>query len=237
MKLYLPYKSGTPKALLISCCSPVGDPLSHGPRQLCGGSHSAAPLNSHRTADVPSHSALRGSSEHNLCGKKVGRPCLRLRLRFIEVALLLPWPRVRRSQPEPLSLGSLGWWQNSPAPWPGPLLFETEERLALWCKEREARTHSCGTSPLPGSRAGTAVPHGSASHSSASHSSSTCLRERQAGLMKGLEKMAPGPPNLETSALPAPTSNSLERNQRHGESSLPFCPFTRILSPDEIFPR
>lgn len=231
MKLYLPRKSGTPKALLISCRIPVGDPLSHGPRQLCRGSHSATPLVSHGTSDVPSHSALKGSSEHDLRGKKVGRPCLRLRLGFTEVALLPPWPRVRRSQSEPLSLGSLGWWQNSPAPWPGPLLFETEERLALWCEERAARTHSCGTSPLPRSRAGTAVPHGSASHTS-----STCLWERQAGLTKGLEKRAPRPPNLETSALPAPMSNSLERNQKHGESSLPFCPFTRILSPDEIFP-
>ncbi|XP_058541642.1 lethal(3)malignant brain tumor-like protein 1 isoform X6 [Neofelis nebulosa] len=47
-------KSGTLKALLISCHSPVGDPLFRGVTQLCQHSHSATQLNSHLTSDVPS---------------------------------------------------------------------------------------------------------------------------------------------------------------------------------------
>ncbi|XP_042786860.1 lethal(3)malignant brain tumor-like protein 1 isoform X6 [Panthera leo] len=47
-------KSGTLKALLISCHSPVGDPLFRGVTQLCQHSHSATQLNSHLASDVPS---------------------------------------------------------------------------------------------------------------------------------------------------------------------------------------
>jgi len=118
----------------------TGPSLTWAPAALQG-SQSAAPLNSHRTSDAPALSALRGSSEHTLPGEKVGRPCLWLRLSFTEV-LWCPLGQESGGARQRLSLGSLGWWQSSPAPWPGLLLFETEEKRALWCEEKAARPRS-----------------------------------------------------------------------------------------------
>ncbi|XP_022350116.1 lethal(3)malignant brain tumor-like protein 1 [Enhydra lutris kenyoni] len=171
---------------------------------------------------------LKGSSEHSLPGKKVGRPCLWLRLRLTEVALVPPWPRGRRGQFEPLSLGSLGWWQNSLATWPGRLLYETEEKLALWCKEKAARMHGCAVG---------------APHSRGAGLGQLCHADLPATLpvladgrgrldyQRALRRGAPGLRTWRPQQLSAPTSNSSERNRKKGGKQSALRPHSPTSCP------
>ncbi|MBW03543.1 Lethal(3)malignant brain tumor-like protein 1, partial [Eschrichtius robustus] len=205
--------------------NPGGDLLSQ--RQLGQGSHSAPP------AELPQ--GCRRSSEALPSWKGSARPCLGLGVGFTEAALRPPWPGVRRSE---LSLSLLVAWvavkPTSSVASSAPC--ETGERCSLTLVGGEDSKYTqlcCGASPLLRSAAGMAVPCGSVHHHP-----NACLQERQGG-PRALEKRAPRPPNLEASALSAPTSNSGKKpnHKKGGKKSAfcpPRCPFTPIPSPDEI---